>query len=164
MATPLSPLDAGSVWRLQRLNSFAARAKALGLLSDPQVVRELEAMEAETEALEELSNLERRGERQPNWWEVRSRHTSSHVRRQARLPPSPPRRARRTESTTKSARRRRTTRELRRRRRATTARRTGASPKRCASPPPPPRTTRTGLALRCGWETRRGRRRMRSTR
>ena len=78
-ARPLSPLDAGTVWRLQQLNAFAERAKRLGLLGDPEVVAALEAMEEQTNALEELSNRERRGERKPAWWEVRTAHANSHL-------------------------------------------------------------------------------------
>jgi hypothetical protein len=76
----LSSLDAGTVWRFGALRSFAERATALGLLSSPEVQSALQAIEDETNALEDLSNQERRGERQPRWWEAREQTRHGRLR------------------------------------------------------------------------------------
>ncbi len=63
-----SEADLGKVWRCEKLRDFEWRMRCLGLDSNPEAVRLLEAMMASTEQLNEVGDKLARGEVEPKWW------------------------------------------------------------------------------------------------
>ncbi|KAK3268510.1 hypothetical protein CYMTET_22993 [Cymbomonas tetramitiformis] len=65
---PTDEVEAGRVWRLEKLKDFEWKAKCAGIQDDPEVVAILEEMRRETAELEKISEKEKEEGGAAHWW------------------------------------------------------------------------------------------------
>lgn len=67
--TPLSPAEAGSVWRTEKLREFAFKARALSMQDDPEIAALLAKATEHTAVLEALATAQAEPAYERPWWQ-----------------------------------------------------------------------------------------------
>mmetsp|Transcript_7790 Transcript_7790/g.14742 ORF Transcript_7790/g.14742 Transcript_7790/m.14742 type:complete len:553 (+) Transcript_7790:139-1797(+) len=65
---PTDELDAGSVWRIEKIKDFQWRAKCMGIQDNPEIRAILNEMIRETNQLEEMVQEEKSEGKKKHWW------------------------------------------------------------------------------------------------